>query len=249
MALAGDPTPFTPSPEMPVARTHPALHLAGDSTMADKPLVPPNPERGWGQLFRDLVREPERVVNHAVNGRSTRNFRDQGRWTHLLGQLAPGDFVLIQFGHNDAKREDPLRYAEAGTAYRENLRRFIREVRERQAHPLLATPLMRRNFDSAGVLVDTHADYAPVMRSVAAVDGVPLLDLHRSSAELLSSLGQDRSKAYFLWIEPGQYARYPAGLKDNTHFTEPGARAMAALAAEALRRQNHPLAGWLKEGP
>jgi len=249
LAQAGDPALFTPPPAMPVARTHPALHLAGDSTMADKPLFPPNPERGWGQLFREFVREPDRIVNHAVNGRSTKNFRDQGRWAHLLSQLAPGDYVLIQFGHNDAKLDDPLRYAESGTAYRENLRRFVREVRERRAHPLLATPLMRRNFDSTGVLIDTHGDYAPVMRTVATDEGVPLLDLHQASAGLLSSLGPDRSKAYFLWVEPGQYARYPTGKEDNTHFTETGARAMAALAADALRRSGHPLARWLKDNP
>ncbi|TRZ55881.1 MAG: rhamnogalacturonan acetylesterase [Rhodocyclaceae bacterium] len=251
MVLAQDRAPVLVAlpPGMPVARTHPALHLAGDSTMADKPLVPPNPERGWGQLFGEFVREPERIVNHAVNGRSTKNFRDQGRWAHLVSELAPGDYVLIQFGHNDAKLDDPLRYAEPGTAYRENLRRFVREVRERRAHPLLATPLMRRNFDSANILIDTHGEYAPVMRSVAAEEGVPLLDLHRASAGLLRRLGPDGSKAYFLWIEPGQYARYPKGKEDNTHFTETGARAMAALAADALRRQGHPLAGWLKENP
>lgn len=230
----------------PLATLHPALHLVGDSTMADKPLDPPNPERGWGQMLRERAKEPERIVNHAVNGRSSKNFQDQGRWAHLLGQLQPGDFVLIQFGHNDAKIEDPARYAAAHGAYRDNLRLFVRDVRAKGAEPLLATPLMRREFDAEGRLKDTHADYPVVMREVAAELDVPLLDLHRASSVLLDALGPEQARPLFLKALPGEYARYPAGKQDNTHFSAAGARAMAGLAAEALRAQQHLLASWLK---
>jgi lysophospholipase L1-like esterase len=130
----------------PLATVHPALHLVGDSTMADKPASPPNLEHGWGQLLRTLVADPARIVNHAVNGRSTKNFRDEGRWAHLLTQVQRDDTVLIQFGHNDARADDLKRFVDPAT-YRDNLRRFVRELRERGAQPVLATPLARRNFD------------------------------------------------------------------------------------------------------
>ncbi len=137
----------------PVAIKHPSLHLVGDSTMADKSLNRGHPERGWGQLLRARMKEPQRLLNHAVNGRSGRSFRAEGRWDHLLGQLAPGDYVLIQFGHNDQKAEDPKRYAEADTDYRQ---------------PLLATSVMRRKFDAAGRVTNTLGDYPAVTRQVAA---------------------------------------------------------------------------------
>ncbi|MCV2354290.1 rhamnogalacturonan acetylesterase [Paucibacter sp. B2R-40] len=245
LPAAVNPPPPPPAPP-PLATVHPALHLVGDSTMADKPLDPPNPERGWGQMFRERVKEPVRIVNHAVNGRSSKNFQDEGRWAHLLAQLAQGDFVLIQFGHNDAKKEDLARYAAAHGAYRDNLRLFVRDVRERGATPLLATSLMRREFDATGRLKDTHADYPVVMREVAVEMDVPLLDLHRASAVLLQALGPAQSEPLFLWAKPGEYERYPAGKKDNTHFSEAGARAMAGLAEQTLRLQNHPLCSWLK---
>lgn len=229
-----------------MAQVHPALHLAGDSTMADKPLAPPQPERGWGQLLRERMKEPQRLVNHARNGRSTKNFVDEGRWAHLLSQLAPGDFVLIQFGHNDAKRDDPKRFAEPRGAYRDALRRFVAEVRATGASPLLATSVVRRNFDTQGRLVSSHGDYPVVMREVAAELGVPLLDLERSTARLVQERGPEAAKALYLWIEPGRWASLPAGRRDDTHFTEEGARAVAGQAAEQLRALGHPLAEWLR---
>jgi lysophospholipase L1-like esterase len=231
----------------PLAALHPALHLVGDSTMADKPASPPNLEHGWGQLLRTLVAEPARIVNHAVNGRSTKNFRDEGRWAHLLTQVERGDTVLIQFGHNDARADDPKRFVEPAS-YRENLRRFVRELRERGAQPVLATPLARRNFDpdAAGAqLRDTHGAYPDMARRVAAEEQVPLLDLQRSSTALLARLGPQDSKRLFVWASPGDLERYPAGISDNTHFSAQGALAMAQLATEAMRAQGlHPAGGW-----
>ncbi|MED5621873.1 GDSL-type esterase/lipase family protein [Ideonella sp. BN130291] len=231
-----------------MATVHPALHLAGDSTMADKPQDPPNPEHGWGQLFRERLLEPARLVNHAMNGRSTRNFRDEGRWDHLLSQLQAGDQVLIQFGHNDARIDDPKRYADPAT-YRENLRRFVREVRERGATPLLATPLVRRKFDEAGRLQDTHGAYPDEMRRVALEERVPLLDLQRASREFVQRVGPEASRALYQWLAPGEWARYPDGRRDDTHFSEDGARAMAGLAATEIRALGLPLAAWLKPMP
>ena len=230
----------------PVAKIHPALHLVGDSTMADKPVEPPNPERGWGQLLPSLFKEPARIVNHAVNGRSTKSFRDEGRWDNLLSQLEAGDFVLIEFGHNDEKKEDPSRYAAAGTDYKENLRRFIREVRAKGATPLLATPINRRKFDDQGHLTETHGAYPDAARTVAIEEAVPLIDLHRLSRTLLEKLGPEGSKSLFVWVKPGEYTRYPEGRQDDTHFNEKGAIQIAQLAVGEFRAQKLPLAAWLK---
>jgi lysophospholipase L1-like esterase len=229
-----------------LATVHPALHLAGDSTLADKPLEPPQPERGWGMLLRDQLQQPARIVNHAANGRSTRNFQVEGRWAHLLSQVAPGDYVLIQFGHNDQKRDDPRRWADPQTDYPDNLRRFVHDVRARHAVPLIATSVSRRRFDALARIVDTLAPYPDVARQVARELDVTLIDLNAATARWLEALGPERSKAMYMWIEPGQYAGLPNGRHDNTHFVEAGAAAVARLALQMLYEQRSELRDWLK---
>ena len=132
----------------------PLVYLAGDSTMAIKQLD--LPERGWGMALNGLFKDPAMVQNHAVNGRSTRSFIDEGRWARLVAALQPGDFVLIQFGHNDEKIENPKVGTDVKTVFADNLRRFIKDVRAKQATPILATPVARRKFDQAGKLQPTH---------------------------------------------------------------------------------------------
>lgn len=233
-------------PQSRIATVHPALHLVGDSTMADRPLSPPQPERGWGQLLREYLKEPERLVNHAASGRSGKSFRAEGRWDRLMGQLAPGDYVLIQFGHNDQKSEDPSRYAEAGTTYREQMERFVREVRSKRAEPLLATSIVRRKFDDSGRLINTLGDYPAVTREVAATLQVPLLDMNGASEELVNGLGPEASKSLYMWVPAGQWPRLPSGRRDDTHFSEAGAREMARLAVDAIKAASPPLAAWFK---
>ena len=149
-----------------VALAAPTLHLIGDSTMADKPKEPANPETGWGQALPALLKpEAGRVVNYAMNGRSTKSFIDEGRWTKVVAALQPGDFVIIQFGHNDEKADKPAVYAAPRGAYQDNLRRFVREARAHGATPLLATPVARRRWNERGELVDTHGDYPAALRA------------------------------------------------------------------------------------
>lgn len=226
------------------ADTPPHVHLIGDSTMADKPLQ--LPERGWGMALPELLVDPAMVHNHAVNGRSTKSFIDEGRWTAVLNELRAGDHVIIQFGHNDEKREDPKRYTDPTTTFRDNLRRFIHEARDKGATAILATPVCRRKFDAAGKLVDTHGAYPGAVRAVAAEEKVPLLDLQRSTARWLQETGDEPSKRFFMWIEPGRYAGLPDGARDDTHFVAAGARHVAELAAAEIRTQQLPLARWLK---
>jgi lysophospholipase L1-like esterase len=222
----------------------PTLHLAGDSTMADKAVLA-FPERGWGQLFRPWLRPPWHLANHAVNGRSTKSFRDRGHWQRLLDRLHAGDVVVLQFGHNDAKRDDPERYADPATDFPDNLRRYIREIRERGAFPVLATPVVRRWFDADGTLQDMHAPYVAAMRAVATEEKVPLMELEALTRQLLVGLGPDASLGLFV----GDAASATSGKTDNTHLNEAGARRVAALAAAELRRLGLPCAGALVEPP
>jgi lysophospholipase L1-like esterase len=213
--------------------------------LADKPDPPDrHPERGWGQALRDMAREPLRVVNHAANGRSTRRFVDEGRWSHLLTQLQAGDFVLIQFGHNDQKDDDPRRYAAADTDFKAYLRHFVADVRARGATPLLATPVSRRKFGADGRVVNTLGAWPQALREVAAETNTALIDLNQLTAERLNRLGPEASKAEFMWLAPGQWPAFPQGRQDDTHYVTAGARATAALAVQALRQLVPELQAW-----
>jgi len=237
-----------PSAAPPAGRTGPGfiLFLAGDSTMADKPVIPPNPERGWGQLLPLYFNDAVRVENHAVNGRSSKSFIDEGRWAAITNRLRPGDFVIIQFGHNDEKKNDPERYTEPFGSFETNLIRFVREARQHDAVPILATPVARRKFDAQGHLVDTHGDYVTAVRQVAQEQKVPLLDLNRDSMELLARLGPDSSKRLFDWIPAGEFERSRKGWSDDTHFNAYGACRMCDLAAAEIATNVPALGRWLR---
>ena len=227
-----------------LAKSAPRLFMAGDSTMANKPLD--LPERGWGMVLPEYFVDPAMVHNEAVNGRSTKSFIDEGRWAQLTSELQPGDFVIIQFGHNDEKKEDPKRYTDPATTFRDNLRRFVRDVRAKGAHPILATPVCRRKFDHAGKRVDTHDGYPDAVRAVAAEEHVPLLDLEQATAKWLQSVGDEPSKPFFMWIPPGKYPKLPNGRQDDTHFVEAGAKHVAELAIAEMRALKLPIVKWLK---
>ncbi len=220
----------------------PVLYLVGDSTMADKPR-PTNPEKGWGQLLREYALLPLRVDNHARNGRSTKSFIDEGRWIDVVDRLKVDDWVLIQFGHNDEKVNKPAVYAEARTAYRDNLLRMIEDTRSKGANPILATSVARRKWDEAGKrLVPTHGEYPIVVREIAEQEGVPLLEMERLTTELEESKGVEGSKKLHLWFEAGELQIKPEGISDNTHYSELGARKVAKLAIAEMRRLQLPIA-------
>jgi len=222
----------------------PTVFLAGDSTMADKPAD--LPEYGWGQALPRFFVDPAMIHNHAMNGRSTRSFIDEGRWQKIVDELKAGDFVIIQFGHNDEKVEDPKRGTDPATTFRDNLRRFVRETRAKYATPILATPVARRKFDAAGQLVPTHGAYPDALRAVATEEKVPLLELERATGQWLQAAGDEPSKKFFMWIEPGKFPKLPEGRKDDTHFVEAGAARVAALAVAQMRELKLPLVEWLK---
>ncbi|MDI9238462.1 rhamnogalacturonan acetylesterase [Lysobacter sp. LF1] len=223
------------------------IHLAGDSTMAEK-LPTKRPETGWGEFLAAQFRDGSVVVdNRAKNGRSTRTFIEEGRWNDLLDATKAGDVVLIQFGHNDQSVEKPDRYTPPAD-YARNLARFVADVRTKGATPVLLTPVARRRFDEAGHVVPSHGEYPDLVRALAARERVALIDMERRSSAVLQETGVEESKALFLWVAPGANANYPNGVEDNTHFSPAGAERMAREFAYALRGSGLALAQRLREG-
>ncbi|MGC4104417.1 glycosyl hydrolase family 28 protein [Ferruginibacter sp.] len=222
----------------------PTIFLIGDSTCANKPLED-NPERGWGQLLPEYFTGDVEIQNHAVNGRSTKSFINEHRWDTVMSRLKAGDFVMIQFGHNDEKSEDSTRSAPAHTLYKENLIRFINDVRSKGATPVLITPVMRRSFDAQGKFTDTHGDYPAVVKEVGLQLGVAVIDLHQSSEALIVKEGVEDSKRFFLHIPAGHFKTQKGVREDNTHFSEYGARSMASLVCQSIKEQHLPMEKYL----
>jgi lysophospholipase L1-like esterase len=223
------------------------VYLIGDSTMSEKENPQNSPERGWGMLLPEVFNDRVTIINRAVNGRSTKSFMDEGRWDSIVKYLKKGDYVIIQFGHNDKKEVDPLRYVNAYSAYRRNLEKFISDTRKKRAFPILCSSIVRRQFNEQGTLVDTHGPYPFVARLVAEKNNVPFLDLQQKTEDWIIALGPEKSKEYFMNLQPGEYELYPDGLDDNTHLVEKGAYAVSVFAAAELVKQDVPLAKYLKK--
>lgn len=224
------------------------IFLIGDSTMANKPLIPENPERGWGQMFGVYFKAGVRVENHALNGRSSKSFRDEGHWAAVQSRLKPGDWVIIQFGHNDEKNLDATRYTTPEGTFKANLARYVAETRALGAMPVLATPVARRKFDDQGRPVNTHGDYVKAVREVARDQSVPLLDMNRRSTELLQRMGPEPSKKLYIYVTAAEYPGLPKGRQDDTHFCAYGASRMCDLAVAEISANVPQLAHYLNVG-
>lgn len=212
------------------------IYLAGDSTMAEKQ-PDKRPETGWGEaLQKHFPIKKVRIENHAQNGRSTKSFIAEGRWQVIVDKLKRGDYVFIQFGHNDESKDKGDRYTPPAE-FRQNLIRFITEVRAKKAIPVLLTPVMRRRFDNDGKFFDTHGEYPDLVRAVATEQKVALIDMHRKSEKVITQYGVEGSRKLFLQLKPGENPNYPKGVEDNTHFSPLGAGIMAGLAVEGIREQ------------
>jgi lysophospholipase L1-like esterase len=222
------------------------LHMIGDSTMADKPVIPANAERGWGQMLPAYFKSTVRVENHAMNGRSTKSFLAEGRWAVITNKLTKNDWVIIQFAHNDEKQADPNRYVPPFTDFKTNLTRYIVETRAKGANPILATAVARRSFTADGKLKDTHGDYIGATREVAAEQKVPLLELNTRSSEIVQALGPERSKKIYLWVGPDEFPSLEQPKEDNTHFCAYGATRICDLAVDEIQRNVPDLAQHLK---
>ncbi len=210
------------------------IYTIGDSTMANKKQEV-FPETGWGQVLDQYFNETVIINNHAVNGRSTKSFIDEGRWKVVVDSLKAGDYVFIQFGHNDQKIKDSTRYTVPFESYADNLKKFITESREKGAVPILFTSIVRRKFGDDRKLNDTHGDYPIAARKVAQELNVPLIDLQIITEKWINNLGDEASKKMFLWIAPNE--KYPDGRKDDTHLSVEGANMVAQFAVQEIKKQ------------
>lgn len=229
------------------------IFMIGDSTMANKKLDGGNPERGWGMVLPGFFSEDVRIDNHAANGRSSKSFISEGRWEKVLSKLKKGDYVFIQFGHNDEK-EDSVRHTDPGTTFDDNLRRYVNETRAKGGIPVLFNSIVRRNFvpvkeasdDKDVCLLDTHGEYLESPHKVARELGVVFIDLNKRTHDLVQGLGSEESKKLFVFVEPNQVLAFPKGKEDNTHLNVYGARTIAGLAVKAIAQEIPELAKYVR---
>lgn len=220
------------------------IYLVGDSTMAEK-LEEKRTETGWGEMLGSYFEEGIKIENHAVNGRSTKSFRAEGKWQVVLDKLQKNDVVFIEFGHNDSKIKSPDRYA-SPEQYKINLTQFVEEVKAKNAIPVLLTPVVRRKFDKKGVFYKSHGDYPKMVRAVAKENKVTLIDMQQKSEKLLIEKGEAESEKLYLWLKKGEHLNYPDGVSDNTHFNSEGAKVMAGLVAEGIGQSKLAIRKYLK---
>lgn len=244
--------PSSPPAIQTNAITH--IYLAADSTVADHTLNEDywekrHPVTGWGQKFQPFVSgenlaalnhliKADRavVINKAKGGRSTRTFFEEGRWDEIYRALNPEDVVLIQFGHNDAAVEKHERYVNLA-GYKQYLRLYVQQVREKKALPIFLTPVNRNYPWENGLLGNSHGEYPVAMKEVAEELSVPLIDLGQLSRDFFARKGQEFvSQNYFMNLPAGAFPAYPDGLTDNTHFQPAGAEAVARLVYEAMKQ-------------
>lgn len=224
------------------------LRLMGDSTMADKDLSRQNPERGWGQRLPSHLDTCVTVVNYAQNGRSTKSFISRGLWDMVKADLKAGDYLFIQFGHNDSKEDDPERYAPAYGLYTDNLEMFVGYALSVGAKPVVFSPVSRRWFDAGGNLKrDCHGDYPEAARKVAEKFGVPFIDANEITQKWLMSVGDEASRKYYMWIPEGTNPRHPDGKVDNTHTNAAGARRIVELLLPAITAAVPELSSHVRE--
>ncbi|WP_411345303.1 rhamnogalacturonan acetylesterase [Paenibacillus sp. WLX1005] len=219
----------------------PVVYIAGDSTVQTY-TSDQQPQAGWGQMIGHYFDTGIVFSNHAISGRSTRTFIQQGRLDEIMNEIRPGDYLLIQFGHNDANTAKPDRYTPVNE-YGRLLRDYVERARQNGATPVLITPMGTRDYNAqAGGFTISFPQYVEKMKQVAADTDTPLVDLSTSSVAYYNQLGEDATKKLFLYAEPGQYPAFPNGAQDNIHFQNKGADQMARLVAQGIQQLSIPLA-------
>lgn len=210
------------------------IFWAGDSTVQTNDYTT-YPQTGIGQVFSLFIKDAYKVDNHAKNGRSTKSFIDEGRLQAIEEKIGEGDFLFIQFGHNDEKSQDPSRYTDPYSSYMNNLKTFIQVAREHGAYPVLITPLERRCFLEENRLdIGEHSDYVAGMKQAAEQCDVPLVDLYRMSRSQLKKAGETGSRSWYMYFERNTYEKHPQESRDNTHLRHEGAVLFASLIAKGL---------------
>lgn len=212
------------------------IYWAGDSTVQYNDITT-YPQTGIGQVFHLFLKPEVKVLNFAKNGRSTKSFIDEGRLAAIEEQITEGDFLFIQFGHNDEKKADPARYTDPFGQYMVNLERFVNTARGKKAYPVLITPLERRCFAEGNQLgVGEHSDYVAAMKQAAENLDVPLIDLYSMSREKLRKAGAEKTKDWYMHLPKDVYPSHPEGLTDNTHLKYEGAVVYGGCIAAGLKK-------------
>ncbi|CAG7623454.1 Rhamnogalacturonan acetylesterase RhgT [Paenibacillus solanacearum] len=237
---AGDGTTVSEQPNI-------GVYLAGDSTVASYS-ADRAPLAGWGQQLPSFFNSSVQVHNYAASGRSSKSFIDEGRLQPILDRIKQGDYLFIQFGHNDEKTKDLDVGTDPDTTYPSYLRRYIDGARLKGAIPVLVTPMQRGSFDAKGRLRQTHGDYPAAMIQLGKEQQVPVIRLHEKSRERFERLGEEATKRLFMMLAPGEYPNYPDGSADLTHFNEYGASEMARLVIQGIRESGLPLSSRIRDG-
>lgn len=223
------------------------IFWAADSTVQTNDYTT-YPQTGIGQVFSLFIKDAYQVENHAKNGRSTKSFIDEGRLQAIEEKIGEGDFLFIQFGHNDEKKKDPTRYTEPFSSYMENLETYIKVARDHGAYPMLITPLERRCFmDDKHLGIGEHSDYVAAMKQTAEKCNVPLVDLYSMSRVELKKAGEEQSRKWYMYFPAGVYTNYMDGLMDNTHLRHEGAVMFASLIAKGVQELGGVYADMLLE--
>ena len=215
------------------------IWLCGDSTMSIKEKKA-YPETGWGMPFVYFWDSTVIIENLGKNGRSTSSFRNEGLWQIVLDKATEGDYVFIQFGHNDEVPTKKTYTTEI--EFKNNLKRYVAEARGKKATPILLTPMARRKFDANGKIEGTHDVYSHIVIDVAKEEKVVLFDMDKITQQLYQQFGVENSKLLFMQLKPSEHPNYPDGRDDNTHFNELGARLIAQLVLTEIRSQVPDLA-------
>jgi len=210
------------------------IWMCGDSTMSIKEKRA-YPETGWGMPFIYFWDSTVNVENLAKNGRSTSSFRNEGLWQKVMDKAGEGDYVFIQFGHNDEVATKKTYTTE--TEFKNNLKQYVSEARSKKSIPILLTPMARRKFDNNGKIEGTHDVYSQIVRDVAKEERVILFDMDKITQQLYQKFGVENSKLLFMQLKPGEHPNYPDGRDDNTHFNELGARLLAQLVLDEIKKQ------------
>lgn len=210
------------------------MYVIGDSTAAEY-----GPDRfpltGWAQVLQKYF-DPNQlqVVDKAVSGRSSKSYWEEGRWDEVKGTLKKGDYVVVQFGHNDSKQQDPKRFTDPETTYKQYLNRYVDAIQAAGAIPILATSINRNVWKENRTLEHTLADYPAAMRALAGERSVLLVDMTQLTRALFEKLGPEKTTKLFMNLEPGQYENYPEGRSDNTHLTMQGAESISKVFIDDL---------------
>lgn len=221
------------------------LFIAGDSTAAQKS-GEAKPETGWGEKLSCFLSSEIEVRNYAQNGRSTESFITEKRLDQIIKEIGPGDFLLIQFGHNDQKIDTPIGTMPYGD-YQENLARFVEVALAKNSFPLLLTSVTRRdNLPDGRLNPKTLGDYPEAMIALGETLAVPVIDVYRLTQDYYGRLGMEETKKLHLHLAAGQHPNYPAGVADNTHFNDYGAHQIARIIAENIRLMEHPLSAYVR---